>query len=228
MDLMQRFVYFFPFLFFIFGYFIAYSFFHTKGVIVPNIVGKPIREAIKIVSKAGLNVRFFRDKENIDVEPGVILEQSPKFGMLVKPNNHIFVTVAKHERRVHAPHLFGKKYTLLCEKVKGRILRPTVFWLKHSYPKDFCMAQSPLPGQEIREREFIAYCSLGRNSLVIIPDLRGQFISDAKAALEKEGVNVEIFCKRGLNTKSRVTAQKPVPGKIVDKSRRLYVQLQSE
>ena len=221
--------YFSPFLFFIFGYFSAYSFFHTKGVIVPNIVGKPLREAIKIVSEVGLNVRFFRDKENVDVEPGVILEQSPKSGMLVKPNNHLFVTVAKHNRGIQAPHLFGKKWGLLGHQAKGRRLRPTIFWIKHSYPKDFCMAQSPSPGQEIGEKEFIAYCSLGASSLVVVPDLQGQLISDAKLALEKEGVSVEIFCKRGCEhcVKCRVAAQKPMPGKIVDKSRRLYVQLQS-
>lgn len=220
---------FLPFLFFIFGYFLAYSFFHTKGVIVPNIVGKPLRKAIKIVSQAGLNVRFFRAKENVDVAPGVVLEQSPKSGILVKPNNHIFVTIAKHDRGMQTPNLFGKKYTLLGEQIKGRRIRPTILWVRHAYPKDFCMAQAPIPGNTLGDKEFLAYCSLGRNPLVVVPDLRGHFVSDAKAALEKEGVKVEIFCKcnRENCVKCRVAEQKPMPGKIVDKSRRIYVQLQS-
>lgn len=217
-----------PFLSFVCGYFAAHSFFHTDGVIVPSLIGKPIQEALKEVSKFGINVHFYREKENIDVVEGVVLEQSPKPGVLVKPNQKLFVTLARHPKSELTPYFFGNKYSVISESLKKKRIKSKICWLSSSYPKNFCLAQSPEPGSSLGKDDCIAYFSSGKNNLVVVPDFKGRSLLEVKESLEQDGIKVDLFYDRKRKKVSDlvVADQKPMPGMIIDRGRALYVQLQ--
>ena len=131
----------FPFLFFSSGYYLTHYFFHKKEVETPNIIGKSIQESIKMVSKAGLNIRLFREKVDSDREEGVVLEQIPRPYCMVKPTQHVFITTSKHPDGVVTPQLLGESYSTAMSHGKKLGVRPSVFWVESSYPKGLCFAQ---------------------------------------------------------------------------------------
>jgi eukaryotic-like serine/threonine-protein kinase len=213
-------------LFFV-GYAVAHYFFHPRGIIVPCVVGKTSHEAIKKLSESGLNIRFFTEKLRDDVEEGVVLEQTPRPGSFVRLDNNVFVSIAVHKVFGSAPTLVGKKYSDVLKILKNMQIRPKVFWLESSYPKNFCMSQFPVPDTMLRSGEVITYFSSGKNNKFIFPNLKGKPLPEVKAFLEKENMKVDIFAAKSTNDQSAVVLdQKPVAGSIIDGSRQIYVQLQ--
>jgi beta-lactam-binding protein with PASTA domain len=221
LKILKTFAWTLPFIGFVAGYFFAHSFFNTMCIVAPSLVGRPIREVIKDVSLVGLNIRLYREKERADVEEGIVLEQSPKSGMVVKPNQNIFVTISNRPKSLKVPVFVGKKYNDAMAILKQERVSPKIFWIENSYPKNFCIAQN----------FSAAYFSLGQSKLFIFPDFRKKLLSDVKDSLDREGISVEIFYLSGKKNNSRpydqlqVVDQKPMPGMIVDKSRQLYAQI---
>ena len=153
----------------------------------------------------------------------LVLEQVPKPNLMIKPNQHIFVTVSKRPDDFIVPNLFGQDYNTISQK---DVIPLKMFWLQSDYPKNFCIAQSPKYGRILSKKPFVAYFSAGKNQLVVFPDLKHRSADEVKNFLEKEDLNVEIIPDFYDVKECVVIDQKPMAGSIVDKSKKLYVQLQ--
>jgi len=215
-----------PFISFLFGYFFLFSFFHSRDIFVPNITGKSLQKAMRDVSKVGLFLRLAREKEDAELPPGTIIQQSPSVGKKSKPNQPIFVTLSKHPIATEIPSFVGKRYKEVLPLIKRLGARAKVFWLNSSYPKNFCMAQDDLS----------FYFSSGQSELFVFPDLKGKDALEVKSALESDGVSVEMVHPGRLWSscdwsdkecaRCKVTDQEPIAGAIINKKKKLYVQLQ--
>ena len=64
-----------------------------KEVDVPNVEGKTIKEAEKILKEFNLKLQLNEEKENIDKEKMTIKNQIPKQGIKVKENIKIIVEI---------------------------------------------------------------------------------------------------------------------------------------
>jgi len=220
----------FPFISFVLGYSFTHCFFHKKVIAVPNLIGKPIHKAIKVATLAGLNIRLLREKEDVDLVEGIILEQTPRPHRKIKPNQYLFVTLSKQPQDIIVPCLVGQKQDVIVDRVKKLGIRSKTFWLDSKYPREFCVAQTPQPGTELRKQILVTYFSLGKNKLFVFPNMRGMLVSKVKEFLEREGIKVEVFHdkkveKYHLCECCKVLDQKPMAGTIIDK--KLYVQLQA-
>lgn len=215
-----------PFILFVFGYYFAHSFFHNRHIKTPNFIGKNVFKAIKKASKVGLNLRFLREKVDSELEAGLILEQSPKPHQKVKPNQHIFLTISRRPKGIETPKLLATNHKSIIDECRKLGIPVKLFWVKSNYPKNFCIAQYPNHGQKLSKKRLIAYISHGRNDLVVFPDLTNKRTKDVKEFLKKEGIELECIPKYDDNERTVVIDQKPVAGSIVDKSRKLYVQVQ--
>ncbi|MBN2716634.1 MAG: PASTA domain-containing protein [Deltaproteobacteria bacterium] len=60
---------------------------------VPNVVGKPMEEAKKLIADAGLKVGNITESETGD--PGTVVSTSPEAGATVEPNAAVDIAVAK-------------------------------------------------------------------------------------------------------------------------------------
>ncbi len=220
-----------PFLSFIFGYYILHCFLQKKAINAPNLIGKNLQEGMLILSKQGLNIRLLREQENTDLDVGTILDQTPKPTIKIKPNQHIFVTISTKPKTNSAPDFSGQKHADVIQKSIKQGIHTKTFWLKSTYPKNFCLAQYPQTGQQLTQQKLIAYFSEGKNSLFIFPNLKDCLLKDVKPFLQKVGVSVDIVCqKKGSlpRGQTKIVDQKPMAGSIVDLSKKLYVQLQVE
>ncbi len=58
---------------------------------MPNIQGMSIKDAEKAVKEIGLEISIENDTEELDKENTIIVEQTPKEGIVVNKGNKIYV-----------------------------------------------------------------------------------------------------------------------------------------
>ena len=62
-----------------------------EQVQTPDILGKTIKEAEKILKESGLEISIKNNEEDIDKENTIIKNQTPKAGIIVNQGNNIYV-----------------------------------------------------------------------------------------------------------------------------------------
>ena len=68
----------------------------SKGpavVEMPPLVGRPLQEARRILEELGITVRDVRTTPTADLEPGIVVEQTPEPGARIRPQDRVTVTV---------------------------------------------------------------------------------------------------------------------------------------
>ncbi|MGB5824163.1 MAG: Stk1 family PASTA domain-containing Ser/Thr kinase [Proteocatella sp.] len=119
-----------------------------EEVAVPDLVGKKIEEATKLIEASGLteSVEYKFD----DSEENVVLEQTPRAGDKIEVGKIVKITVSlgKEENNIELPTVIGKT-----EQEAKTILKN--FDLKISYREDLTqtegivLSQNPSPGQKM-------------------------------------------------------------------------------
>ena len=228
-DFVRKIFWMFPFISFLIGYFFFYFLIHKKEVITPRLIGRTIQTGLMNVSKNGLNVRLLREKEDVDLPAGIVIEQIPGPGQRMRPNQHVFVVVSKKPKVQKAPDVVGSKVSDITKQLSKIGVQHNSFFLSSLYPKETCIAQTPRVGSLLTKRKLTTYISEGTTKLFIVPDLCGRDFDEVKEFLENEKVTVDVFYakkKSKKNFTNIVSDQKPMPGSIVDLSKPLFMQLQ--
>jgi beta-lactam-binding protein with PASTA domain len=220
-----------PFLCFVGGYAVLYSVLQRTEFAAPNVVGKSLHEATKILSAHRLNVRLRSEHEDAVLAPGTVMEQIPRPFQKVRPNQNIFVTLAEQ------PH--GAKVSMLCGMSREQIellakksaCEFKILAIPSHYPDGLCFAQSPQEGEEQGFLPVIAYVSAGRESSFIVPNLRGAAVAVIQKKIASYDVDLDIFHNNDVDDDHQcneciVMAQSPMPGSIVDMAKRLMLQVQ--
>lgn len=231
----------FPFFGFVLGYVFTHMLFHTKEITAPNFIGSSLQNVVKKASSLGINIRILREKVGSDIEEGIVLEQIPKPLHAIKPNQYVFVTLSKYPEGIVVPELVDKDQRSVIQICRDLGIQPQIFWVRSSYPKNFCVAQSPQPGEKLEKPSaliegahknlLIVYFSSGKNKLFVVPDLKKKPLFLAKEFLEQEGIDVKIYHSSDVEKDHKcehcvVSGQQPMAGSIVDGSKKIYMQLQ--
>lgn len=229
----KNFLWIFPFLFFALGYFVLYFLFQKNEIVTPNIIGKDLYSAIKLLAENRLSFKLLREQEDMDLPEGIILDQIPKAGQKIKSTQNILITVSKKPAPLLAPEFLGQKQEEIVKKSTKLGIQTKSFWVKSFYPTNTCIAQSPCSGQRVNEKKMIVLLSGGQENLYIVPDFKGQKISQLQDLFKKENVNFEVFHLHSVENnhiclECRVVDQKPISGSIIDLSKKLFIQLQVE
>lgn len=229
----KNFLWIFPFLFFVLGYFVLYFLFQKNEIITPNIIGKDLYIAIKLLAKENLSFKLLREQEDADLPEGIILDQIPKFGQKIKSTQNILVTVSKKPAPLLAPEFMGQNYEDILKKSTKLGIQVKPFWIKSFYPKDICIAQSPYVGQRVSERRMILLISEGQESLCVVPDFKNHKISQLQDLFKRDNINFEVFHNHSVENNHAclecdIVDQKPIYGSIIDLNKKLFIQLQVE
>ena len=75
-----------PFLSFILGYLVMQHLIRIPEIVTPHLVGKQVHYILPIITQHHLNIRLLDQKEEIDIPEGIILNQTPAAGTIIKPN----------------------------------------------------------------------------------------------------------------------------------------------
>lgn len=75
----------------------------SPNIQVPDVVAKTYFDGEKVLGKAGLDIRERAKRYKPDVQPGVILDQSPRAGDVVKAGQTIAVVVSRAPKEGEKP-----------------------------------------------------------------------------------------------------------------------------
>lgn len=218
-----------PFALFFIGYSAAYFFVQRQEILVPNLVGKSIQDAVATLASSQIGVTLLREKEDNRVAEGIILEQVPAAGRSTRAYRSVLVTLSKRTSILKAPRCLGKSIEELESICKQRYLTPKVYFVPSSSPQNICIAQYPEPDAPIIGSEVIVYCSAGQEQLYVLPDFTTILKTDAEQFLKKLPVDVDFFEDESISgyhqgDVAKIVEQNPLAGTIFDSDQFLYIQ----
>lgn len=226
-------IWFIPFIFFAFGYFLSFINFQKKTRIVPNLIGKNLQEALLTTSAKQLALRLLQEKEDSLLPEGTIIQQSPKPYQTARLNQSIFVTISKKPKCFCAPNTLGKKIPEITAELIKHGISTNIVTFKDKHSQGTCVAQAPQYGKEISNKKMLIYSSKGMDTLHIMPNLKQQSLKDGYKLAKQPHITVESFDTNGFPIHSEMSDytiidQKPMAGSIINLKKPLNVQFLAE
>jgi eukaryotic-like serine/threonine-protein kinase len=165
----------------------------SPEAVVPDVVGKDEEAAFNILANAGFNAAISDTSYDVEYAKGTIFLQRPKAFDVVKEGRTIYLFLSGGDRVVHVPILKGKSITdakFALERIGlklGHIER-----VSSNQPEDMIFDQQFAAGTPLKQGEFVGITvSAGRGGgIIVVPDLVGKSLSDAKTILEDSSLVV--------------------------------------
>jgi len=162
-----------PFLSFILGYVVIQQIFYIPEITTPHLVGKQVHEILPLITQYNLNLRLIDHKEETALPEGIILNQTPAAGTLIKQNQPLFIVITKKPLTAQAPQCIGMHIDELLPLLQTMDIHPRVYYIAHPYPEKICFAQSPQQHESVEKNKCILYVSSGNNKPIIWPNFTG-------------------------------------------------------
>jgi beta-lactam-binding protein with PASTA domain len=202
-----------------------------KERVVPKVVDLTKEEAEKILSKADLGFSVLGEENHPEKPAGVIVIQKPEAGRLVKKGRIVRVTVSKGGKLVKVPNLVGislRRAEILLGDV-GLNLGEIQWVYSDSFPNNSVIETHPSSGAKVPPNISVNLVvnQKSEESLVIVPNLMGKNIEEAKRLLTEYGLGVgDIKNKRNDRLLPRtVLEQKPDEGEEVPRGTKVNLVL---
>ena len=206
---------------------------HGEYLTVPSVTGKKTEEAVKFLESKGFDVVIQDSIYSDTARMGIVLKQLPEPNSTVKINRTVFLTVNRVTLpQVDMPSLQGKtlKYALEILKRSHLQLGDTTF------KPDFMMGsvlQQAYNGNAITSGTKLPWGS--RVDLVIggglteqrimVPDLLGMSLGDAKLILEQNGIGLAaIVAEGGITDTLAAFVYKQNPPRFTEQNEAVYIQ----
>ncbi|MBX7225097.1 MAG: PASTA domain-containing protein [Chitinophagales bacterium] len=188
-------------------FFVTYTM-HGNSVKVPTVEGLTMKEAKKVLKKAGLKVVIADSTFRLDVKPGLVIDQSPGTGNEVKKYRKVYLTVSSYTPEpVKMPNLIDnsrRQAILILESYGLKLGRENYV---PDIAKDAVRAMyykgKPLKAGAIIPKGSIVDLDLGDgigDTKVDVPDLIGGSYLEALAVLEAYGLQPGIITAQGTIT----------------------------
>lgn len=161
-----------------------------EQVLVPNVVGRTLEEALLEMQERELYPKLvLRYSENSE-DKGIVLEQNPEAGAIVKAGRRITITVSKGSVMAQVDDMVG---TLLSsakkelESKKKLIKLAPVLYQKSSLPEGTILAQNPSANENITSPILLKLVvSRGEEEeMVTMPDMVGLDINNVLNIMAK-------------------------------------------
>lgn len=226
----KSFLWVFPFIFFLTGYWVVRYFAHREVLYAPAVLGHHIHDAIRVLSSYSLNVRILAEKEDAHLPEGLIISQSPQEGQKIKRHQSVYLVITRKPPKVQAPNLYGLTSSKAEEIAKDGVIKLKLYSLESDNAADTSFAQNVQPGQELADNSLIAYFSTGKTNMRIFPNLKDKPALEAIEFLKDAGMQVNIFHSNSVEDSHNcsdciVIDQRPLAGSLIDLKKALTVQL---
>lgn len=227
----KNFAWMIPFFSFFLGYFAIQQLLRIPEISTPHLVGKQIHQILPIITQYNLNIRLIDHKEEIDIPEGIILNQTPCAGTIIKPNQPIFVVITKKPVPLRAPQCIGMNNTDISLQLKTHGINPRIYYVSHAYPEGLCFAQSPAYNEPLEKNKVTIYISAGNNKPIIWPDFKQMPLQSAIDFLHNYEIEPQVVNDGNPmyfnNNEHIIIDQRPFAGTLLtlDKKKPLSVQL---
>lgn len=192
------------------------NFWSNSTVDVPNVVGKQLSVATRLLEERHLRVSS-SEVTNSDVPAGQVISQSPEPGESVKEQRMVHLVVSKGAGDITIPDLQGMSFDQAREKLKALGLSIGKISYENDPSKDdgVVLSQGLQAGGKASKGATIDITiNQTKTTTVEIPNIVGMTIKEAKEALGNLGLSIGKIS--GSNEDSAiVTAVSPAPGSSV-------------
>ncbi|WP_127068452.1 Stk1 family PASTA domain-containing Ser/Thr kinase [Veillonella sp. 3891] len=192
------------------------NFWSNSTVDVPNVVGKQLSVATRLLEERHLRVSS-SEVTNSDVPAGQVISQSPEPGESVKEQRMVHLVVSKGAGNITIPDLQGMSFDQAREKLKALGLSIGKISYESDSSKDdgVVISQGLQAGGKASKGATVDITiNQTKSTTVEIPNVVGMTIKEAKEALGNLGLSISKIS--GSNEDSAVvTAISPAPGSSV-------------
>ena len=197
-----------------------------KEVMIPDLTGKTVGQALQILSDQKLYIKKVGEQYNENIPDGSIIFQEPLPGSVVKEGKVIKIIVSSGGQVIFVPHLVGRslREAKILLRQAGLVLGEETGAYAEEIKRDFVMAQDPSPEEIVARGSMInLVVSLGPAREAEVPlmvSLLGQNIRSARKILRdmnlplgeiKETVNDNV-------PEGTILKQEPHPDEIIEEN----------
>lgn len=197
---------------------------HGVAQEVPLLKGMTINEALVALDKAGLEYKI-DSVYQVDAKPGLVIEQDPEEGSLVKSGRTIYLTIiTRVAPEIAFPEIIDKNYIEASAILRNHSLKIGDTTYVNDIARDVVLGVQ-FGGQPIKAGRLISkgsYITLvlgnGRGANEVdIPNVIGLTLSEAKFAIQGIGLHVGPISGTVTDSSSaRVVAQSPdITSKVI-------------
>ncbi|MFI1656936.1 Stk1 family PASTA domain-containing Ser/Thr kinase [Streptomyces sp. NPDC020472] len=164
---------------------------------VPAVLGQSEAAATKRLTDAGLDVGTTKRAFSDVYERGTVMAVDPAPGERVRGNGTVTLTLSRGPETVKVPNLKGKPLAEAKRLLKQEGLAPGVITeeFSDSVAQGSVTGSDPEPGTE-RSPDSAVALVVSKGSPIDVPDVSGETVADATAALQEEGLTVRVAPER--------------------------------
>lgn len=195
-----------------------------KTVVVPDITGKTLDDAEKILDSKELKLVVVSKQYSAKVKDGIIISQVPKPDKTVKKGRRINITISQGEENVKMPQLIGKHQRAAKIELMNTGLKigEMAYSFSEEYGADTVVGQSISYGRKISfGKEVNLVISKGSEMQVITPNLISSDYNEIESILsESELILGKVTWKESDGTfiSNTIVAQSPKAGELIKKN----------
>jgi serine/threonine-protein kinase len=197
-----------------------------KEVMVPDLTGKTVAQALEILSNLDLYIKKAGEQYNENIPEGSIISQEPLPASVVKEGKIIKVIVSSGGQVIFVPQLVGKslREAKILLRQAGLVLGEETGSYSKEIKKDFVVAQDPSPEEIVPRGSMInLVVSLGPAREAEVPlmvNLLGQNIRTARKILEDMNLSLGEIAETVNDSvpEGTILKQEPPSDEIIDEN----------
>ena len=197
--------------------FLSFGNFWSNSIVdVPNVVGKQLSVATRLLEERHLRVSS-SEVTNSDVPAGQVISQSPEPGETVKEQRMVHLVVSKGAGDITIPDLQGMSFDQAREKLKalGLSIGKISYTSDTSKDDGVVISQGLQAGGKASKGATVDITiNQTKSTMVEIPNVVGMTIKEAKEALGNLGLSISKISGSNEDT-AVVSAVSPAPGSTV-------------
>jgi beta-lactam-binding protein with PASTA domain len=192
---------------------------HRAGAVtVPAVIGLKQDVAVQRLSKRGLVSELATKPSKFAA--GTVFAQDPGAGTHVHRNSHVLLSVSA-AASTRVPNVVGLRTSAAVARLKAAGLDSQVTTVAAKAKAGLVVRESPAAGTTVAKSSTVSLqASKGPTT---VPDVVGQPVADAKAALQTAGLVPVEFKVPGAQPKGTVTAQRPAANKNVPRASKVRI-----
>ncbi|MER5203003.1 Stk1 family PASTA domain-containing Ser/Thr kinase [Streptomyces sp. NPDC002825] len=164
---------------------------------VPAVLGQSEAAATKRLTHAGLDVGTTKRAFSDVYERGTVMAVDPAPGERVRGDGPVTLTISRGPEIVKVPNLKNKPLAEAKRTLEQEGLAPGVitYAFSDSIAQGSVISSDPEPGTE-RSPDSAVALVVSKGSPIDVPDVSGETVADATAALQEEGLTVRVAPER--------------------------------
>lgn len=193
---------------------------YVPEVEVPDVVGKTIAEAGRILEEKRLRLEVLQSINSDTVAAGRIISQDPEARQIRKENREVYVVVSLGPAMSVVPNVVGEDYRSaeIILSDEGLAIGETSYAYSGSVPQGRIIDQEPKAGRTVKSDTPVNIV-LSRGPVpeeVTVPNFLGRKLDEITQELEQLGLDIGmVYEDYDPTTESgRIISQKPEPGAI--------------